>query len=73
MRNTGIALIGLLMISSFAAKSQSLPVGSVGLEDVYRRKQLAGEFDSNVSFTIRPLIPLYAFKQRDGFYPDSLA
>ena len=72
MRNTVIALLSLLMISAFAAKSQSLPVGSVGLEDTYRRKQLAGQLDSTISFTIRPLIPLYAFKQRDCFYPDSL-
>jgi hypothetical protein len=35
---------------------QSLPVGSIGLEDYYRRAQLLGKLDSTISFTIRPLM-----------------
>lgn len=52
-------------------KSQSLPVGTVGLEDYYRRKQLLGELDSTVSFSIRPLFPAAAFKVKNVFDPDS--
>lgn len=41
----------------FCLKSftQTLPVGTPLLEEVWRRKQLKGEGDSNASFTIRPL------------------
>jgi len=37
--------------------SQSLPIGTPGIEDYFRRSQLLGQLDSTVSFTIRPLIP----------------
>ncbi len=35
--------------------AQSLPVGTTGLEDFYRRRQLLSSEDSSVSFLIRPL------------------
>lgn len=35
--------------------AQSLPVGTIGVEDYYRRSQLSGAADTNVSFTVRPL------------------
>ncbi|MDB5062735.1 MAG: hypothetical protein JWP67_2578, partial [Mucilaginibacter sp.] len=50
--------------------AQSLPVGTPGLDDYYRRQQLLGKIDSNVSFTIRPLFPA-ALKVNDVFDPDS--
>ncbi|MDP2414312.1 capsule assembly Wzi family protein [Daejeonella sp.] len=37
--------------------AQSLPLGSVVLEDYYLRKQLNGELDSTISFTVRPSFP----------------
>jgi hypothetical protein len=50
--------------------AQSLPVGTPVLDDYYRRHQLLGKIDSNVSFTIRPLFPT-ALKVKDVFDPDS--
>jgi hypothetical protein len=51
--------------------SQSLPVGTIGLEDYYRRSQLIGTADTNVSFTIRPIMPSLNNPQSNPFYPDS--
>lgn len=39
------------------AFAQSLPVSSIALEDYYLRKQLIGELDASISFTIRPVFP----------------
>ncbi|MDB4999750.1 MAG: hypothetical protein JWR76_827 [Mucilaginibacter sp.] len=50
--------------------AQSLPVGTPVLDDYYRRQQLLGKIDSNVSFTIRPLFSA-ALKVNDVFDPDS--
>ena len=36
--------------------AQSLPVGTTGLEEYYRRKQLLGKLDSSLSFLIRPIL-----------------
>ena len=36
-------------------QAQSLPLGSLVLEDYYRRAQLMGEVDANISFVSRPL------------------
>lgn len=52
-------------------EAQSLPVGTPVLEDYYRRQQLLGKVDSNVSFTVRPLFPTTAFKVHDAFDPDT--
>lgn len=45
-------LIGV--ISYNKVRAQSLPVGTPVLDDYYRRMQLLGKIDSNISFTIRP-------------------
>lgn len=37
--------------------AQSLPLGSIALEDYYLRKQLNGDLDSTISFTVRPSFP----------------
>ncbi|WP_158798506.1 capsule assembly Wzi family protein [Pedobacter sp. L105] len=53
------------------ADAQSLPVGTPGIEDYYRRKQLLGELDSTVSFAARPLFPAASFKVKNVYDPDS--
>jgi len=53
--------------------SQSLPVGTAGIEDYYRRKQLLGDLDSSVSFSFRPIHPTAAFKINNIFKPDSIS
>lgn len=69
-----ISVIILFLLSSFQLRllAQSIPVGSVGMEDYYRRAQLLGTADSSVSLMIRPLWPKNAFKTNNVFYPDSL-
>ncbi len=51
--------------------SQSLPVGSLVMEEYYRRKQLIGDLDSAISFTIRPNSPFLS-KLNNGRTPDTL-
>src|SRR4051812_19687700 len=60
-----------ILVSAFSIKlnAQSLPVGSPGLDDYYRRQQLLGKVDSNLSFTVRPIHP--ANNVYDVFDPDS--
>ncbi|RZK71694.1 MAG: hypothetical protein EOO85_19835, partial [Pedobacter sp.] len=62
-------LILSLVIPSFCALSQSIPVGTNSFEDYYRRSQLLGRVDSNISFTVRPL-SLKSFSNSDAYYPD---
>lgn len=57
----------LLYIWSFPYSSgQTLPVNTPAIEDWYRRAQLLGDVDSNISFTVRPLT-VRALK-RDNLY-----
>ncbi|NQV75826.1 MAG: hypothetical protein HQ491_07220, partial [Bacteroidetes bacterium] len=54
------SILFLTLVLNFSvpeAFSQSLPVGTIAVEDYFRRSQLLGELDSTVSFTIRPLLP----------------
>lgn len=51
-----IILFFLMFVCEFAF-AQSLPVGSIALENYYLRKQLIGELDSTISFTVRPSFP----------------
>jgi hypothetical protein len=60
-----------LVCAHKSAYTQSLPVGTIGLEDYYRRSQLIGTVDTNVSFTVRPIIPSSIDTQSNPFYPDS--
>jgi hypothetical protein len=69
-----IKLIGtcaLLLFIQFNVRSQSLPVGTPVLEDYYRRSQLLGLTDTNVSFTVRPIFPAFINSKANAFYPDS--
>ena len=52
-----IAVCILTALVQFSAYAQSLPVGTTAIEDYYRRSQLSGTADTNISFTIRPLFP----------------
>lgn len=53
------------------AKAQTIPVGTPVLDDYYRRLQLSGGIDSNISFTIRPIYPSVKNIRHDAFNPDS--
>src|ERR1700761_5673660 len=69
-----IKLIGtwaLLIFIQLGAHAQSLPVGTPVLEDYYRRLQLLGITDTNVSFTVRPIFPGIINSKANAFYPDS--
>ena len=61
----------LILFIKFSAYSQSLPVGTVSIEDYYRNAQLMGIADTNVSFTVRPVFPGLLNRHSDVFYPDS--
>jgi hypothetical protein len=52
-------------------RAQSLPVGTPVLDDYYRRMQLLGKVDSNLSFTVRPIFPVYKSNIHDVYDPDS--
>lgn len=60
-------VFALIFITYSAIKAQTLPVGSVANEDYYRRFQLLGKSDSNVSFMVRPVFPQIL---ADGLYAD---
>jgi len=69
MKKALLLVISSLCLVNFNALSQSMPVGIPVLEDYYRRQQLLGQLDSNISFTIRPLSSKLGGK--DGFFPDT--
>jgi hypothetical protein len=66
-------ICALVAFVQFRAKAQTLPVGTQVLEDYYRRSQLLGSADSNVSFTVRPIFPNLINKSASVFYPDSIS
>ena len=61
----------MLMIGK--AHTQSLPVGTPGLDDYYRRTQLLGKVDSSLSFCANPFFPTSALHEKDPFNPSSLS
>lgn len=66
------AILGIFTCLLFknSANGQTIPVGTPVLDDYYRRQQLLGEVDPNISFTVRPIFPGTEFK--DNIYdPDS--
>lgn len=67
-------LLAFIVFTPFQYKlaAQTIPVGTVALDDYYRRAQLLGEADSLVSLMIRPIYPKLSFKAKDVFYQDSL-
>lgn len=70
MKNTVFGLIIFLSFYSVESYTQSIPVGIPLLEDYYRRAQLLGNFDENISFTVRPLFSSSSFS-KNIFDPDS--
>jgi hypothetical protein len=69
MKILKVTLAGILLaFSTSRLIAQSLPVGTAGIEDYYRRLQLLGNTDSTVSFTVRPLFPS-SLKKR-AYFPD---
>jgi hypothetical protein len=58
-----IAVCVLMIFVNTVVKSQSLPVGTAALEDYYRRAQLLGITDTNVSLTVRPVFPVSGIKK----------
>ena len=66
-----IALYILIITTQNIAYAQSLPVGTIAIEDYYRREQLLGKTDTNVSFTIRPIFSHYIPNYAHAFYPDT--
>lgn len=67
----GLFIILLFWIECIPQYSfgQSLPVGTLVLEDAYRRAQLLGQIDSTISFVSRPFYPVASLKLKNGFDP----
>lgn len=66
-----IVWVYTLLLLQSNANAQSLPVSSPVLDDYYRRMQLLGKVDSNVSFTVRPILSASSLKVPNVFDPDS--
>jgi len=67
-------IVTVLIVFTFFSidiTGQSMPVGMPFYEDALRRAQLMGKIDSNVSFTIRPIDPIRAFKRPSSFGADT--
>ncbi|WP_374951394.1 capsule assembly Wzi family protein [Mucilaginibacter sp.] len=72
MRIIKVAVICMVMqLIQYKGYSQSLPVGTVALEDYYRNAQLLSTADTNVSFTVRPVFPALLKNAVLPFYPDN--
>lgn len=69
---TGVKIGIFAILSNHVSTTiaQTVPVGTYGLEDYYRRAQLKGDLDSAVSFTIRPISPFRINESRSAFYPE---
>ncbi|MBN2615545.1 MAG: hypothetical protein JXR71_07595 [Bacteroidales bacterium] len=61
----------LMVMFPLISLGQTLPVGTPVLSDYYRRAQLLGKLNPEVSFTSFPLFPVGAFKVQNAFDPDS--
>jgi hypothetical protein len=67
----GLLFLLLSNVCVGSVLAQSLPVGQPILEDFYRRKQLLGEVDSSISFTVRPL-SLKLLSGQNKFYQGAI-
>lgn len=70
-RYTLQTILFLIILFPMPLWAQSLSVGIPVLNEVYRRDQLLGKINPEVSFTSLPLFPAEAFKVQDSFDPDS--
>jgi len=66
-----IIFVFVLMFFSNNTYAQSMPVGTPVLDDYYRRMQLLDKIDSNLSFSVRPLLSKETLNTKDIFDPDS--
>ncbi len=66
-----LVLFNLALGTGSFVSAQSLPVGSAALEGYYHRKQLKGDLDSTISFTIRPSSP-FLTEAHNGRATDTL-
>lgn len=64
-------ILTILVFLVLKIKAQSIPVGSAGFDDYYRREQLLGKVDPNISFSIRPIFPVSIKKKQNVYDPDS--
>jgi len=64
VKKTYISILIILVFAISHAQTQTLPVGTPVLEDYLRVKQLLGELDSTISFTVRPIA-----NQSLGYWP----
>lgn len=60
----------ILLVAGLNLSAQVLPVGTPLLEDYYRREQLLGKLDPDISFSVRPLTAA-ALQRKHLFFPDS--
>lgn len=61
----------LPLLLPLLSEAQTIPTGMPVLADAYRRAQLLGKTNPEVSFTSFPLFPVQAFHVQNSFYPDS--
>jgi len=65
-----VCITNVCILLSASAYGQSIPVGFSNFDDFYRRSQLLGKIDSNISFTSRPFFPANFKKSSDIYSPD---
>lgn len=71
MKKIFFLITAICLITELRAFAQSVPVGTPVLDDYYRREQLLGKVDSNLSFTLRPFSK-NNLNVTDVFDPDSV-
>lgn len=67
--NTVLLLI--LLLSGGSLLAQTVPVNLPVLQDFYRKEQLMGKVNPDISFCARPFFPKRALKVKNSFDPDS--
>ncbi len=58
----------LMVVNTFNAFTQSLPIGTPGLDDFCRRAQSTANTNSSVSYTVCPVFPEYISRIVNSFY-----
>jgi Capsule assembly protein Wzi len=67
-----LSILSVFVTVTSQTLAQNLPVGTPMIEDAYRDAQLMGKIDSLISFTVRPISPVYATKNKNIFDPSQL-
>lgn len=77
MRNKKKCILHLYIVliiaffSTGAVLAQTVPVNMPVLQDAYRRAQLLGKVNPDISFCSQPFFPKRALKDQDSFDPDN--